>query len=136
MAEAGGRGGDLAGADKKECERAAGVATLESSWSSTLGSSWSGTLGRPGAGLRDCLVGDGIKRHHDSKISRRLVMASSWVIVVGIGESLRAPEMTWRPWIILSSGEGNGTVRYACRNSNVSEMTWLLVSLLTSLKHL
>ncbi len=130
MAEAGGRGRgrELAGAGKKECEGATGVATL--------GRSWSGTLGRPGAGMLDCLVGDGIKRRHDSKISRRLVMASIWEIVVGSGESLRAPEMTWRPWIILSSGEGDGTVRYACLNSTVSEMTWLLVSLLTSLKHL
>jgi hypothetical protein len=32
MAEAGGRGGDLVGAGKKECEGAAGVATLGSSW--------------------------------------------------------------------------------------------------------
>jgi hypothetical protein len=130
MAEAGGRGRgrDLAGTGKKECEDAPGVAIR--------GRSWSGTLGRHGARMRDCLVGDGIKRHHDSKISRRLVMTSSWEIVVGSGESLRAPEMTWRPWIILSSGEGNGTVRYACLNSTVLEMTWLLVSLSTSLKHL
>jgi hypothetical protein len=82
------------------------------------------------------LVGDGIKRRHDSKISLRLVMASSWEIDVGSGESLRVPEMTWRPWIILSLGEGEGTVRYACLNSTVSEMTWLLVSLLTNLKHM
>ncbi len=121
MAETGGRGGDLAGAGKKECEGAAGVANLGSSWSGTLGNSWSGTLGRPEAGLRDCLVGDGIKRLHDSKRSRRLVMASSWVIVVGSGESLRAPKMTLRQWIILSSGEGDGTVRYACQNSTLSE---------------
>ena len=45
MAEAGGRGGDLAGAGKKVHEGAAGVATL--------GRSWSGTLGRPGVGMRD-----------------------------------------------------------------------------------
>ncbi len=82
------------------------------------------------------MVGDGIKRRQDLKISRRLVMASSWEIVVGSGESLRALEITWRPWIILSSGEGNGTVQKACLNLTVSEMTWLLVSLLTSLKHL
>ncbi len=70
-AEAGGRGRgrDFAGAGEKECEGATGVATL--------GSSWSGTLGRPGAGLRDCLVGDSVKRRHDSKIFRRLVIASS-----------------------------------------------------------
>ncbi len=130
MAEAGGRGRgrDLAGAGKRECEGAPGVATR--------GRSWSDTLGRHGVRMRDCLVGDGIKRHHDSKISRRLVMASSWEIVVGSGESLSVPEMTWRLWIILSSGEGDGTVRYACLNSTVSEMTWLLVLLLTSLKHL
>ena len=124
MAEAGGR--DLAGAGEKACEGAMGVATL--------GRAWSGTLGMPGTGMRDCFVVDGIKRRQDSKISRRLVMASSWEIVVGSGESLRAPEMTWRPWIILSSGEGDGTVWYACRNLTVLEMTWLLVS--TSLKHL
>ena len=88
MAEAGGRGGDLAGAGKKECEDVTGVATLGSSWSGTLGSSWSGTLGGPGAGLRDCLVGDGIKRRHVSKRSQRSVMASSWVIVVGSGDAV------------------------------------------------
>jgi hypothetical protein len=130
MAEAGGRGRGLEGAGEKECEGALGVATR--------GRSWLGTLGRQGARMRDCLVGDGSKRHHDSKISRRLVMASSWEIVVGSGESLTlsAPKMTWRPWIILSSGEGDGMVQYACLNSTVSEMTWLLVLLLTSLKHL
>ncbi len=100
MAEA---GGDLAGAGNKVREGATGVATL--------GISWSGTLGRPGAGLRDLLLGGGIRRRHDSKRSRRLVMASSWVMVVGSGESSRAPEMTWRPWIILSSGKGDGMVR-------------------------
>ena len=126
MAEAGGR--DLASAGENVCEGATGVATL--------GRAWSGTLGMPGMGMRDCLVGDRIKKHQDPKISRRLVMASSWEIVVGSGESLRGPEMTWRPWIILSSGEGDGTVRKACLNSTMSEMTWLLVSLLTSLKHL
>jgi hypothetical protein len=91
MAEAGGRGRgrDLAGAGKNACEGATGVVTL--------GRAWSGTLGMPGTGMRDCPVGDGIKRRHDSKISRRLVMASSWEIVVGSEESLRAPEMTWRP---------------------------------------
>ncbi len=126
MAEAGGR--NLAGAGENACEGATGVATL--------GRVWSGTLGMPGTGMRACLVGDGIKRRQDSKIYRRLVMTSSWEIVVGSGESLRAPEMTWRPLIILSSGKGNGTVRKACLNSTVSEMTWLLVLLLTSLKHL
>ncbi len=126
MAEAGGR--DLAGAGENACEGATGVATV--------GRAWSGTLGMPGTGMRDCFVGDGIKMRQDSKISRRLVMASSWEIVVGSGESSRAPEMTLRPWIILSSGDGNGTVWKACLNSTVSEMTWLLVSLLTSLKHL
>ncbi len=126
MAEAGGR--DLASAGENACEGATGVATL--------GRAWSGTLGMPGTGMRDCFVGDGIKRRQDSKISRRLVMASNWEIVVGGGESLRALEMTWRLWIILSSGEGDGTVRKACLNSTVSEITWLFVSLLTSLKHL
>lgn len=100
MAEAGAEGGDLAGAGEKVREDAAGVATL--------GSSWAGTLGRPGAGLRDGLLGGGLRRRHESRRSRRLVMASSWVMVVGSGVSLSAPEMTWRPWIILSSGEGDG----------------------------
>ena len=45
MAEDRGRGGDLAGAGKKECEDVTGVATP--------GSSWLGNLGRPGAGLQD-----------------------------------------------------------------------------------
>ena len=101
----------------------------------TLGSASSGTLGRAGEGMRARMLGGGLKRRHDSKRSRRLAMASCWVMVVGSGASLRELAMVWRPWMILSSGDGEGMARKACRNSTVSEMTWLLVSLLTSLKH-
>ena len=101
----------------------------------TLGSALSGTLGHAGEGMRARMLGGGLRRRHDSKRSRRLAMASCWVMVVGSGASLRELAMVWRPWMILSSGDGEGMARKACRNSTVSEMTWLLVSLLTSLKH-
>ena len=101
----------------------------------TLGGALLDTLGGVGDGMRALMLGGGIRRPHDSKRSRRLVMASSWVMVVGSGVSLRAPAMAWRPWMILSSGDGAGMVRNACQNSTLSEMTWLLVSLLTRQKH-
>jgi hypothetical protein len=60
----------------------------------TLGSSWLGTLGRPGDGMQAWLVGCGPRSCHDSKRSHRLAMASIWVMVVGGGASLRAPDIT------------------------------------------
>ena len=121
MAEAGGVGVQADDGDKD------GVATL--------GSDSSGTLGRAWEGMRARMLGGGPRRRHDSKRSRRVAMASCWVMAVGRGASLRELAMVWRPWMILSFVDGEGMVRKACRNSTVSEMTWLLVSLLTSLKH-
>ena len=76
----------LAGAGEAMFDGSKGVATL--------GSSWLGTLGRPGDGMRAWLVGCGPRSCHDSKRSRRLAMALIWVMVVGGGASLRAPDMT------------------------------------------
>ena len=121
MAEAGGVAVQVDDGDKD------GVATL--------GTASAGTLGRAGEDCRAGMLEGGLRRRHDSNSSRRLAMASCWVMVVGSDVSLSAPAMVWRPWMILSSGDGAGMARKACRNSTVSEMTWLLVSLLTSLKH-
>ncbi len=76
----------LAGAGEVMFDGSKGVATL--------GSSWLGTLGRPGDGMRAWLVGCGPRSPHDSKRSRRLAMTSTWVMVVGGGASLRAPDIT------------------------------------------
>ncbi len=70
-----------------------------------------GTLGRPGDGMRARSVDGGPRRCHDLNRSCRLAMASTWEIDVGGGASLRTPDMTWRPWMILSSGVGAGMVR-------------------------
>ncbi len=101
----------------------------------TLGGVLSVTLGGAGGGRRDWVVVGGGRRRHASKSSRSWETASSWEMEVGSGVSLRAPAIEWRPWMILSSDVGVGMVRKACRNSTVSEMTWLLVSLLTRRKH-
>ena len=122
MAETGGLVGVLAAVGVVACD-------------TTLGGDLSCTLGDAGEWFLACVVGGRGMRRHASNSSRRLDMASSWVMVVGSGVSLRAPAIVWRPWMILSSGDGAGMVRNACRNSTVSEITWLLVSLLTSLKH-
>ncbi len=49
----------------------------------TLGGSCVGTLGRPGIGNRGGWKEGGASSHHDSKMSRRLVMASTWEMLVG-----------------------------------------------------
>ena len=68
-------------------------------------------------------MGGGGRKRHFSKTSRRFAIASSWEMAGGRGVSLRASEMDWRPWMILSSGVGVGIARKACRNSTVSDMT-------------
>jgi len=78
----------------------------------TLGSSGGvSTLGRPGVGIRLRASDGGARRRHESKRSRRLAMASTCEMDVGGGASLRAPDMTCRLWMILSSGVGDGMVR-------------------------
>ncbi len=105
----------------------AGVATCVASGLSTLGS--------PGAMRRVALRWGGARSRQDSKMSLRLAMASSWERLVGGFAPAIAPATACKPWMILSSGDCEGTVMYECLNSTVSEMTWLLVSDLTSLKH-
>ena len=48
----------------------------------TLGGVLSGTLGGAGDGMRDLVVEGGVRRRHASKSSRRLAMASSWLLVL------------------------------------------------------
>ena len=121
--------GVLAGGVVGEREGEAGrdIALLGAMWLCTLGSPWDG----PEDGRRF----GGAKRRHDSKISQRLAMASTWEMLVGGVAPVSAPATCCRPWMILSSGVGAGIARYLWRNSTVSEMHWLLVSALTSLKH-
>jgi hypothetical protein len=102
MAEAGHEGGLNAGMGVQADHGISGMATLGSSGMSTLG--WHG------AGM---WVGDkegGPSRRQDSKRSRRLAMASTWEVHVDGGASMRAPDMTCRPWMILSSAEGDRIV--------------------------
>jgi hypothetical protein len=56
----------------------------------TLGGSCVGTLGRPGIGSRDGWSEGGASRRHDSKMSHRLVMASTWEMLVGGSAPVRA----------------------------------------------
>ncbi len=76
-----------------------GLATIE--WASvggegdtTSGGSCVGTLGRPGIGIRGGWKEGGASSRQDSKMSRRLVMASTWEILVGGDAPVRAPATT------------------------------------------
>ena len=60
----------------------------------TIGGSCVGTLGRPGIGIRDGWQEGGARSRHDSKMSRRLVMASNWEMLVGSDAPVRAPATT------------------------------------------
>ena len=60
----------------------------------TRGGSCVGTLGRPGIGIRVGWKDGGASRRHDSKMSLRLVMASTWEILVGGAAPVRAPATT------------------------------------------
>ena len=82
-----------------------------------------------------CLVGVP-KFFRDSNKLLRLSMAWICAILVGSGASVSTFVKTYKPLMILSLAEGVGMVWYACRNSTVSNITWLLVSLLSNLKHL
>ena len=75
------------------------------------GSTGVSTLGRLGEGMWVWARDGGARRRHESKRLHRFAMASSCVMHVGGGASLRAPAMPWRPWMILSSGVGEGMVR-------------------------
>jgi hypothetical protein len=60
----------------------------------TLGGSCVGTLGRPGIGIRGGWKEGGASNRHDSKMSRRLVMASTWEMLVGGAAPVIAPATT------------------------------------------
>ena len=76
------------------------------------------------------------RRFHDSNRLCRLSMAWICDTLVGSGAFVSTLVKTCKPLMILSLADGAGLVLYACRNSTVSDISWLLVSLLTSLKHL
>ncbi len=78
----------------------------------TLGSAGVSTLGYARAGRQVGRRDRGKRRHHDSKMSWRLAIASSWEKLVGGGAPWRAPAMPCKPWMIQSSVEGAKTERY------------------------
>jgi hypothetical protein len=86
------------------------AATVGEKGVATPGSSWIATLGHPGDRTWPWFVGGGLRLRHDSNRSQRLAMASTWEMLVGGGASLRAPGMTWRPLMILSSRVEEGMV--------------------------
>jgi len=63
----------------------------------TLGGSCVGILGRPGNGDRKGWWDGEAIRRHDSKISLRLVIASTCEMLVGGGAPVSALVTTWRP---------------------------------------
>jgi hypothetical protein len=71
-----------------------GWAGVDGDGDTTLGGSCVGTLGRPGIGIRGGWREGGASSRHDSKMSRRLVMASTWEMLVGGFASVRAPATT------------------------------------------
>ena len=60
----------------------------------TLGGSCVDTLGRPGIGIRGGRKDGGASSRHDSNMSRRLAMASTWEMLVGGAAPVRAPATT------------------------------------------
>ncbi len=60
----------------------------------TLGGSCVGTLGQPGVRIQVGWKDRGASRRHDSKMSQRLVMASTWKTLVGGAAPERAPATT------------------------------------------
>ena len=92
-----------------------GVATLGGCWGATLGGcgtrcAWRAVPGVP------CPC-------HALNRSQSCAMALSWVTEVGCGALASAEAMTWRPLMILSSGDGVGFVQKAWQNSTVLEIT-------------
>ena len=71
-----------------------GWASVDGDGTTTLGGSCVGTLGRPGIGIRGGWKEGGASSRHDSKMSRRLVMASTWEMLVGGVAPVRAPATT------------------------------------------
>ena len=77
----------------------AGLATIwlagvDGGGDTTLGGSCVVTLGRPGNGIRVGWKAGGASSRHDSKISRRAVMASTWEMLEGGDAPVMAPATT------------------------------------------
>ena len=68
-----------------------GWAGVDGDGDTTLGGSCVGTLGRPGIGIRGGWKEGGARSRHDSKMSRRLVMASTWEMLEGGDAPVIAP---------------------------------------------
>ena len=71
-----------------------GWAGVDGDGYTTLGGSCGGTLGRPGIGIRGGWKEGGASSHHNLKMSQRLVMASTWEMLVGGDAPVRAPATT------------------------------------------
>jgi len=71
-----------------------GRAGVSGEGNTTLGGSCVGTLGRPGIGIRGGWKEGGVSSHHDSKMSQRLAMASTWEMLVGGDAPVSAPATT------------------------------------------
>jgi hypothetical protein len=71
-----------------------GWAGVDGDGDTTLGGSCVGTLGRPGIEIRDGRKEGGTSSPHESKMSQRLVMASTWEMLVGGDAPVRAPATT------------------------------------------
>jgi hypothetical protein len=71
-----------------------GWAGVDGDGDTTLGGSCVGTLGRPGIRIRGGWKEGGASSRHDSKMSRRLVMASTWEMLVGGAAPVWAPATT------------------------------------------
>ncbi len=76
--EAAGQGGGL-----QDGLDTIGRAGVGGEGATTLGGSCVGTLGRPGIGIRGGWKEGGASSRHGLKMSRRLVMASTWEMPVG-----------------------------------------------------
>jgi hypothetical protein len=89
IVEAAGMGGRLQAKTGNRGQPGVGVAGKH-----TLGGSWGGTLGRAGSGECVGRKADGMVRRHDSKMSQRLVIASTWEILLGGAPPASAPATT------------------------------------------
>jgi hypothetical protein len=72
----------------------AGRAGVGGEGNTTLGGSCVGTLGQPGIGIQGGLKDGGASSRHDSNMSLRLEMASTWEMLVGGAALVRAPATT------------------------------------------
>jgi hypothetical protein len=69
-------------------------ADVDGEGDTTLGGSCGGTLGQPGIGIRVGWKEGGASSRHDSKMSRRVVMALTWEMLEGGNTPVMAPATT------------------------------------------